>query len=405
MKVPGVRKLLEPKVLLDPFPTYESWRRKGPVIWDSELEAWLVTGYEEAFRALRDVEHFCSDWRRIGDVTPPSLLSLQTLDPPEHTQIRRLMLDGFKARDFQQLERTVVDTVDTLLADVEGRESFDFVSAFAEPLTLRAVTRLLGAPEPDLEWFLPLSNFIVDGMDFSIRPECYEPGVAARAELSALVDAWMESPPPDGFLAHVADRARQTGIEKAVVHNSLRVVLQAGFQTANRFLAGGLLTLLRVPSAQRRPVDTDTAVNELVRFAGPVHVESRGCVRDTTLGGQRIRKGQVLSMFLGAANRDPAVFDDPGVLHWDRTPNRHLGFGRGPHACLGAQVAVQIARVAFGAITHRYPDARLISEPLPRPNVTEHGLYRLEVSFSAPQRTPARRAVENDAHHPVPEMR
>ncbi|MBT2674758.1 cytochrome P450 [Streptomyces sp. ISL-14] len=373
--------LLDPAALLDPHPIYRQWHDQCTVLWDSDIEAWLVTGYEEAFTALRDVENFCQDWRRVGVDTPPSLLSLQTLDPPEHTQIRHLMLEGFKAADSEHLEKTVQGTLDELLAAVEGQETFDFVSKVAEPLTLRAVTQLLGVPEPDKDWFVPLSNTIVDGMDSSLRPECYEPGVAARAELSELVGQWLKSPLPEGFTAHVINRAPSVGVDHDILLNSLRVVLQAGFQTASRFLVTGLLTLLRIPPEERVPVDSDKAVHELVRFAGPVHVESRACVHDTVLGDQKIRKGEVVSMFLGAANRDPKMFDDPDSLRWDRTPNRHLAFGRGPHACLGAQVAVQVARTVFGTIGHRYPNARLVSEPVPRPNVTEHGMHSLEISF------------------------
>ncbi|WP_051865888.1 cytochrome P450 [Streptomyces griseus] len=381
MTEPNIWSLLEPSALLDPHPIYRRWREQSTVLWDADIEAWLVTGYEEAFAALRDADNFCQDWRRVGVDTPPSLLSLQTLDPPEHTQIRHLMLEGFKAADTEVLEKTVRATLDELLAAVEQHETFDFVSRIAEPLTLRAVTELLGVPEPDREWFVPLSNTIVDGMDSSLRPECYEPGVEARAELSALVKTWLDSPLPDGFTAHVVRRAPSVGVDREVLLNSLRVVLQAGFQTASRFLVTGLLALLRLPPERRVPVDTDTAVHELVRFAGPVHVESRACVRDVSLGDKKIRKGEIVSMFLGAANRDPRMFVDPDVLQWGRTPNRHLGFGRGPHACLGAQVAVQVARIAFGTIGRRFPDARLVAEPVPRLNVTEHGMHRLEVSF------------------------
>ncbi|WP_121715848.1 cytochrome P450 [Streptomyces sp. E5N91] len=373
--------LLEPSALIDPHPIYREWYGRSPVLWDSDIEAWLVTGYEEALTALRDAERFCQDWRRVGVDTPPSLLSLQTLDPPEHTRVRHLVLEGFKAADLSALEQEVRTSLDGLLAEVQGAGGFDFVTKIAEPLTLHAVTRLLGVPSVDPDWFIPRSHTIVDGMDSSLRPECYEPGVKARAELSELVGEWLDAPLPEGFTAHVVRRANEVGVERDVLHNSLRVVLQAGFQTASRFLSTGLHALLRLPPELRRPVDNDLAVNELVRFAGPVHVESRACVEDTVLGGQQIRVGQIVSMFLGAANRDPRTFDAPDVPRWDRTPNRHLGFGRGPHACLGAQVAVMIARAVLGTLGHRCPTASLVAEPRPRPNVTEHGLFELHVAL------------------------
>ncbi|MFJ6480969.1 MULTISPECIES: cytochrome P450 [unclassified Streptomyces] len=394
MTAPSVLSLLDPSALMDPHPIYREWNRQGPVIWDSEIEAWLITGYDESFRVFRDIENFCQDWRRIDVETPASLLSLQTLDPPEHTQIRQLMHEGFKAVSPYALEDALRSGLEELLAAVEHRPGFDFVSELAEPLTLRVISALLGIPQPDPAWFVPLSNTIVDGMDFSLRPECYEPGVAARAELSALVGRWLESPPADGFVSHVAHSGKREGIEHDVLLNSLRVVLQAGFQTANRFLATGLLTLLRIPAERRPRAGTDAAVNELVRFAGPVHVESRACVNDTALGGQLIRRGQVVSMFLPAANRDPRAFASPGELLLDRSPNRHLGFGRGPHTCLGAPVAVSVAREVFATIGRRYPHARLLGEPVPRPNVTEHGFYEFKVSFSAEDRPTGRSPQE-----------
>lgn len=384
MDMRGIRKLLEPAALLDPYPIYREWHRQGPVRWDTDIDAWVVTGAAEGYTVLRENSVFCSDWRRIGETTPQSLLSIQTLDPPAHTGIRHAMVEGLKAVGaVDSLERVLAAEIDARLAELERRGTFDFVSLFAEPLALAAVTHLLGAPRVERDWFVPLSNTIVDGMDAALRPECYEPGVEARAQLTALAGEWLAAPPAGGLIAHLLRSTTTGALDRDVLLNSVRVILQAGFQTASRFLAFGMLTLLRLPRAERRPVTTEVAVNELVRFDGPVHAESRGCVRETELGGQKIRSGEEVTVLLGAANRDPAVFDRPDTLVLDRTPNRHIGFGRGPHACLGAPFAVQLAKAAFAALTERYPDAELVSEPVPRPNITERGLYRLEVSLRA----------------------
>jgi cytochrome P450 len=382
----GIMALLELANLLDPYPLYREWHRAGPVHWDDGIEAWVVTGYHEGHTVLRENSVFCSDWRRIGENTPQSLLGIQTLDPPEHTRIRHLMVEGLKAVGAtRSLDRLLAAKLDEVLADLEQRPSFDFVREFAEPLALAAVTHLLGAPPVDRDWFVPLSNTIVDGMDAGLRPECYEPGVAARARLTELVGEWLAAPPAGGLIAHLLESTTTDELNRDVLLNTVRVILQAGFQTANRFLAFGMHTLLRVAPDRRRPVDSEVAVHELVRFDGPVHAESRGCVRDVELGGEKIRCGQEVTVLLGAANRDPAVFDRPDTLILDRAPNRHLGFGRGPHSCLGAPFAVQLATAAFTALTHRYPDAELLREPVPRPNVTERGLTGLQISLRAPR--------------------
>ena len=206
---------------------------------------------------------------------------------------------------------------------------------------------------------------------------------------TAKVEDWLDKPSDDGLASYLVQHVDAGDLSRDVVLNTIRVILQARFQTASRLLASGMLAQLRIPAALRQPVDTDIAVNELVRFAGPVHAESRACVTDTLLGGRTICRGEIVTCLLGAANRDPAVFASPNSMSLGRTPNRHLAFGRGPHACLGAPFAVQIARAAFAAITQRYLEAELISEPRPRPNVTERGLYELVVSLNAGVREPA----------------
>lgn len=378
----NVHQLLEPDVLRNPYPAYDAWRRQGPVLWDPSINAWIVTGYEESRVVLRDNSRFGSDWRRIGETTPPSLLSIQTVDPPQHTQVRRLVTEGLKSVNaYSQLDESVTAAAAELLDSATDKGTTDYVNEFAEPLALRMVTQLIGVPQPDRSWFVPLSNTIVDSMDASIRPGFYEPGVAARSELTKQVDEWLDSPLPGGLAEHLLLAARTSDVAKDVLLNTVRVFLQAGFQTASRFLVTGLLTLLRMSPDGRPTVGTNAAVNELARFSGPVHAESRGCIQDTTLGGQSIERGQVVTCLLGAANRDPMAFDNPNVLEPQRSPNLHFAFGRGPHACLGSPFAVRIAQAALELIETNHPKARLVNEPEPRPNITERGFYHLNVEL------------------------
>jgi cytochrome P450 len=390
----SVMKLLDPDVLRDPYPAYRRLREHAPVAWDADISAWVVTGYPECVTVLRDNESFCSDWRRLDEPTPRSMLSIQSLDPPEHTAIRRPMLEAFRALEGDRLEQEISDGVHDLLGNAARRASFDFVAEFAEPLALRTVTYLLGVPTPEREWFLPVSHAIVDAMDASLRPEFYEPGLAARAELTALTSTWMDAPGAHGVLAQIANSGARAAIDRDILLNTLRAVLHAGFESGSRFLATGLLALLRTPPGLRSGADVPAA-NELARYAGPVQADSRGCVRDVTLAGQPVSKGQVVTLLIGAANRDPRAFDQPEFLRLDRAPNHHLGFGRGAHACLGIALALQLARVTFTALGHDYPNVRLTAEPQFRPNATLRGLERLEVTLGSNRRgAPARRPAD-----------
>ncbi|HUK91137.1 MAG TPA: cytochrome P450, partial [Blastocatellia bacterium] len=117
----------------------------------------------------------------------------------------------------------------------------------------------------------------------------------------------------------------------------------------------------------------DAAINELVRYVGPVHALSRACSQDVELGGKTIRKGDVAIALIAAGNRDPEQFPEPEELRLDRNPNQHLGFGKGPHSCLGAQVARMEARVALSTLAVNFPAMRLTGEVKPRANATLRG--------------------------------
>jgi cytochrome P450 len=375
----GVRRLLDADVLDNPFATYRIMRERDPVAWDSDLQAWVVTGYPESVAVLRDTESFCSDFRRLGESTPTSMLSIQSLDPPEHAAIRGLMVEAVRAVDGEDLARLVAETVAEQLDVVTGVGTFDFVGMFAEPIALRLITGVLGVPAPDPEWFTPVSHAVVDAMDGTLRPECVEAGLAARTELAALAGDWLDSPPELGLIAHVAGSARRGGVERDVLLNTLRAVLHAGFESASRFLALACLAVLRLPAGRRFPAHTDLAVNELVRYAGSVQADSRGCVRDTRLGDHVVHRGEIVTLLLGAANRDPRAFEAPDELRLDRAPNHHLGFGRGAHACLGAAIAVRLATAMFRALANSCPDIELVGRPVVRTNATLRGLARLDV--------------------------
>jgi cytochrome P450 len=377
----SVNELLHADILPDPYPAYRRLRMLAPVYWDADINAWIITGYPESVAVLKDTESFCSDWRRIGESVPAPLLSIQSLDPPEHTEIRRLMLAAFRYSEISGIDQVISAGVEDLCRGLRGRDTFDFVTGFAEPLALRAVSHLLGVPEPETSWFIPVSHAIVDSMDAGLRPQTHAPGVQARAELAELTGTWLATRPSHGLLGWIASNAGDADVDGDLLRNTLRTVLHAGFESASRFLSAGLLALLRSPDGLRQPVSTVTAASELARFVGPVQADSRGCVRPSLVGGQAISPGEEVTLLIGAANRDPRAFDQPESLCLDRDPNHHLGFGRGAHSCLGSAIAQKLARIAFGVLSSIHPDIRLAGEPVWRANATLRGLERLEVSW------------------------
>lgn len=372
--------LAEPETLRDPYPAYARMRAAEPVYWSEAIDSWVLTRYEDCAAVLRNSRAFASDWRRTGEDVPAPLLSIQSLDPPEHTVIRHFMVNAIRTLDYPALQQVIADRVRERLAAVRRQESFDVVTEFAAPIALDTIVAVLGVARPDPEWFLPASQAIVDGMDAGVWPETYEPAVAARARLAELAESWLADPPDTGLAGYVAAHGPDSGIDRPVLLNTLRAVLHAGFESAGRLLAGALVTLATVPDALGRfaAAEPPAAIEELVRHTSPVQADGRACVEETSIGGTVIRRGQAVTMLLGAANRDPARFPDPDALDFGRDPNPHLGFGRGAHSCLGQALATLQAGVVFEILAAECGRISAVAAPVYRRNLTLRGPARFE---------------------------
>jgi cytochrome P450 len=384
---------LDPELIRDPYPAYRRLRDAHPVYWHQRLRAWVLTRFEECQAVLRDADAYTTDWRRIGIATPPTLLSLQTLDPPEQTPLRHLGLDALRAQDLVALERDARQRAERMLAGVAPHGTFDFVADFADRFTLGTITSLLGLPVPEEAEEVRWTRFNDDvdhSMDAGLEPDAEGPGLEARAWFNALVAQWLASPPESGLLAAVAAHRDRAGVPDEVLVNSVRAFFHAGFEVPSRFLGNAVGALLARPGSLAtcgRTDSIDAAVEELVRFAGPVHAVSRACTRGAELGGTRINKGDIVIVLIAAANRDPDQFPDPDELVLDRASNPHLGFGRGTHSCLGNAVGRMQGRVVLSTLARDHPAIRLAGEPVRRPNATLRGFARLPVALRASERS------------------
>jgi cytochrome P450 len=380
---------LDARVLRDPYPAYRRLRETHPVYWHPQLNSWVLTRHTDCVAVLANSDIFAADFRRVGVPTPPPLLSLQTLDPPDQTPLRRFAQSAVRAQDFAALEEDARERAETLLEGLALRGRFDFVSDFADPFTLGVICQLLGVEPParDEAW-ARLNDELDQSMDSGLVPEAEDAGLRAREAFSALVGRWLDSAGDEGVLGYVARNLDQAGVGREVLLNTVRAFWHAGFEVPSRFLCNAVLALLSHPGALdalRLTEALDRGIEELVRYAGPVQAVSRACTRETSLGGQTIRPGEVVVALLGAANRDPEVFDRPDELVLDRHPNPHLGFGRGAHACLGTPIARMEARVVLSTLLDRYPDLQLAGAATPRANATLRGPAALPITMGTPQ--------------------
>ncbi len=381
--------LAEVPSLRDPYSIYARLRENHPVYWSDLLGSWVLTRYDDCVSVLRDPRSLASDWRRIGEEVPEPMLSIQTLDPPAHTQIRHFLVNGIRTLNHRALARRIADQVRASVERLQGRPYFNYVADLAAPVALDTITAFLGVPPLDPAWFLPVSQAIVDGMDAGIWPEKGPPAVAARAELADFTAGWLTNAAKrtaDGLVAYVAANAADSGIPRPVLLNTLRAVLHAGFESAGRLLGNAMVALLQNPGALTRLArgDISLAVEELVRFDAPVQADARACVLETRIGDRVMAPGEPVTMLLGAANRDPSRFHDPDTLDLARQPNPHLGFGRGAHSCLGQSLATLQARVVFQTLAAEYPQIRAVGEPVHRRNLTLRGVAEFNVRITSP---------------------
>ncbi|MBG0814614.1 cytochrome P450 [Planomonospora sp. ID82291] len=369
---------LAPEMLRDPYPRYAELRREAPVQWFEPLRAWLVLRHADCTRVVTDSTTFSNDLAVLGEEPPTAILGLQNLDPPEHTSVRHALVRALKSVDVGIWARESAAHAERLLADAD-LNGFDFVSEFAEPLSAESMRILFGVPDfgaPDE--FHAAQRALVLSMDAGLEPERGAPGVRARDHLSGVLEPWVMRPPKNGLLSGI-DIASAGRLRRYLV-NSLRQILVAGFSSSSSMLGLALKTLAEQGLLDRdEPLAvTPTAYNEVVRHSGAVQVDSRACAQDVELGGRLIRRGDEVVAVIAAANRDPDVFERPDDLVVDRSPNPHLGFGRGVHSCLGTALATALHARVLTTLSERYR-VRLDGTPVMRPTATLHGLDRLPV--------------------------
>lgn len=375
---------LAPEVIANPYHFYRKLRETNTVYWHAVLDSWVVTGYQECRQVLGDTTNFGSDFRRVGFDIPDAQLSVQSLDPPAHADIRHLLVSALHEQSPTALRKHVAAIATSQLSELAGQAGpVELVSQFARPVALRTISAFLGVEPPDGPSFEERSNAIVRSMDAGLEPGRAEPGNQARAELSRMVAEWLRDADDDGFIGAARRAGRRHDVPAAVLANSLRAVLHAGYESVSRLLGGVLARLVACPELLAAPAerrDLDELVDELLRLDGPVQADARVCVTECAVGEQVVRRGDVLVLFIAAANRDPAVFPNPDVIDLTRRRGTHLAFGRGAHACLGAGLAtVQLREVleALCASAIRFAPAGTATH---EPTATLRGLAQLPVS-------------------------
>jgi len=368
--------------------------------------AWMVTRIEEAVRILKDHAHFTVDPRSIGaeelfrqnvadaSDTPAFFASssMVFVDEPDHRRLRGLVSKAFTPRYMEGLRPRVQQIADELLDRVADQGHMDLVKDYAFPLPINVISEMLGVPEKDRPQIRVWSQALVTvtGMGVAGRDERTMVHVQAFASYALHLVAEKRLHPADDLISQlIAIEEEGDRLSEAELLSMITLLIFAGHETTSNLIGIGSLMLLDHPD-QLEKLKADlrlvpSAVEELLRFNGPVTMPvPRFAREETELAGQHIKQGDLLIIALISANRDETQCTQPDEMDIARTLNRHIAFGQGIHACLGAPLARLEGDIAFTTLLGRLPNLRL---SVPRESITWRvssnlrGLTALPVAF------------------------
>ncbi|GAA3821341.1 cytochrome P450 [Amycolatopsis tucumanensis] len=367
-----------------------------PLVFPDGHEGWLVTGYDEVRQVLADTR-FSSrldlDIIHVPYPTPgmpeqtepsPQMPGLFiSMDPPDHTRLRRRLTGAFTVKRMKQLEEHINDIAERHLDQMARlTPPVDLVKEFALPVPSLVICELLGVPYEDRETFQHnAARFMVK--DIELEEKIAVVG-ALTGYLAELVTRKRAEPGED----ILSDLARQDDLSIEELTGIAFLLLLAGHETTANMLGLGTFALLEHPAQmaelRANPELVQGAVEELLRYLSVADVFYRYATEDVEVGGETIPKGSTVVVSLLSANRDPRRFDEPDELDVHRNARGHMAFGHGVHQCLGQQLARLEMRAGFAGLLRRFPDLRLAvpaDEVRLRTDMNIYGVHELPVTW------------------------
>jgi cytochrome P450 len=385
-----------PGFIDDPYPVYAQLREHDPVHALGGNQ-WLLTRYDDVAAIYRSSAASSDKQREFGPKfgrgTPlyeHHTTSLVFSDPPLHTRVRRSMMGALNQRAIARMEPGVIALVDQLLERLQQRTQADLIDDFAAQIPVEVIGNLLDVPRDERGPLRAWSLAILSALEPVPSAEMLARGNAAVSEFLAYLRtlvAQRRAQPGDPdvdvltrLIQGEFDGERLT--ETELLHNCI-FMLNAGHETTTNLIGNGMHALLvhreQLERLRREPALINSAVEELLRFESPLQLNNRLLTAPVQLSTRELPAGAFVTLGVGAANRDPAQFAEPGRLDIARKPNLHVAFGHGAHACAGMNVARLEARIAIGALVQRCPRLELGGAPERDRRVRFRGWRRLPV--------------------------
>lgn len=368
---------------LNPFSVLGRFREEDPVHqfelkrFGGTYPAWLITRYDDCMAFLKD-NRITRDVKNVMSQEQIKMLNVSedidfvsdhmlAKDTPDHTRLRSLVHQAFTPRTIENLRGSIEQITEQLLDEMEKENKADIMKSFASPLPFIVISELMGIPKEDRAQFQIWTNAMVDTSE-SNRELTNQALREFKDYIAKLIQDRRIQPKDDLISKLVHAEENGSKLSEKELYSMLFLLVVAGLETTVNLLGSGTLALLQhkeeFEKLKQYPEMIATAVEELLRYTSPVvMMANRWAIEDFTYKGHSIKRGDMIFIGIGSANRDPNFFENPETLNLNRSPNRHISFGFGIHFCLGAPLARLEGHIAFNALLKRFPDIELAAAP------------------------------------------
>ena len=376
----------------NPYPVYALLRASSPVRQMPD-GSYFLTRYADVAAVYKDAQLFSSDKKvefgpKYGDspLFEHHTTSLVFNDPPLHTRVRKLIMGALTRRAIADMEPGLIGLVDRLRDAIESNGGGDLIEDFAAAIPVEIIGNLLGVPLADRAPLRGWSLAILGALEPKLTPAQAALGNRSVTEMVAYLKALVHDrrahpgdPDHDVLTRLIQGEGSGEQLSEAELLQNCIFILNAGHETTTNLIGNALVALQEWPdqkstllqkleqeSANPQGLEAvlTTAVDEFLRFESSNQLGNRRALRDCVVGGTALPAGSLITLCIGAANRDPAQFANPETLDLQRQDNRHLAFGVGVHQCAGLSLARLEGRVAIGRFLRRFPRYRLTEAPI-----------------------------------------
>lgn len=377
----------DPQFVQNPYPFYDRARGLGDFVWWDDYNMACAVSHKTVHAVLRDRRMGRECPAELAPAIPPHLQpfynveahSMLELEPPRHTRLRALVLRAFTSRTIAALAPDIRALCRDLV-DAFPDTPFDLLTAYAQPVPVVIISRLLGVPEDRADDLVRWSNAMVAMYQARRTAQIEAEAIAATNDFVAFMRGYIakrrKTPTDDLISTLIAAEADGERLSDDELITTCILLLNAGHEATVHTLGNGTKTLLEHGVSEI----TDAAVEEIIRYDPPLHIFTRWVYEDVSIGDQSFKRGDQIACLLAAANRDPSAYPDPNRFDPARKAAQNTSFGGGIHFCVGAPLARLELKIALEVLFERCPNLRLTDTPQYGDVYHFHGLERLMVS-------------------------